>query len=77
MDHRFFDPTELCHVPVLSTTRVMRKKANGRYKARITAREFEQRDGEHFDSNDKKSSVVNDTTIRIIFTLIVVASFWK
>jgi hypothetical protein len=77
MDHRVFDPTELCHVPVLSTTRVMRKKANGRYKARITAREFEQRDGEHFDSNKKKSSVVNDTTIRIIFTLIVVASFWK
>jgi hypothetical protein len=42
MDHRVIEPTELWHIPagtrVLSTTWVMKKKANGRYKARITAR---------------------------------------
>jgi hypothetical protein len=37
---------------------------------------YEQMGGEHFDSSDKVSSVVNDITIRIIFTLIVMASFW-
>jgi hypothetical protein len=44
------------------------KKANGSYKARITARGFQLRDGEHFDSNDKASPVVSDITIRIILT---------
>jgi hypothetical protein len=44
MDHRVrvIEPTELCHIPagtrVLSTTWMVKKKANGRYKARITAR---------------------------------------
>jgi hypothetical protein len=61
---------------VLSTTWVMKKKASGRYKASITARGYEQRDGEHFNSSDKASPVVNDITMRIIVTLIVMANFW-
>jgi hypothetical protein len=60
----------------LSTTWVMKKKASGRFKARITARGFEQRDGDHFDSSDKASPVVNDITNRIILALIVMAGFW-
>jgi hypothetical protein len=55
---------------------VTKKKASGRYKARITARGFERRDGEHFDSSNKASPVVSDSTIRIILTLIVMAGFW-
>jgi hypothetical protein len=46
---------------VLLTTWVLKKKANGVYKGRITARGFAQRDREHFDSSDKASLVVNDT----------------
>jgi hypothetical protein len=79
-DHKVFEPVEKSKfapgAKILSTTLVMKKKANGRYKARITARGYEQRDGEHFDSSDKASPVVNDITIRIIFTLIVMAGFW-
>jgi hypothetical protein len=55
---------------------VLKKKANGRRKGRITARGFEQRDGEHFDSADKASPVVNDITIRIVLTLIVMGGRW-
>jgi hypothetical protein len=70
----------LCNIPagakILSTTWVTKKKASGRYKAHIPAREFEQREGEHFDSSDKESPVVNDSNIRIILTLIVMAGFW-
>jgi hypothetical protein len=79
-DHGVFEVVEKSKVPinakVLSTTWVMKKKASGRYKSRITARGYEQRDGEHFDSSAKASPVVNDITIRIIFTLIVMANFW-
>jgi hypothetical protein len=53
----------------------MKMKASRRYKAGITARGFEQRDGEHLDLSDKASLVVNDITIRIILTLIVLAGF--
>jgi hypothetical protein len=78
-DFRAFEVVEREKIPqgpkVLPTTWVMRKKASGRYKARITARGFEQREGEHYDSCDKSSPVVNDITIRIILVLIVVAGF--
>jgi hypothetical protein len=55
---------------------LLKKKASGRYKARIIARGFEQKDGEHFDSTDKTSPVVNDITISIVLTIIVMAGFW-
>jgi hypothetical protein len=42
----------------------------------ITARGFEQKDGEHFDSTDKSSPVVNDITIKIVLTIILMAGFW-
>jgi hypothetical protein len=52
------------------------KKASGRYKARVTARGFEQVDGEHCGSADKASPVVNDITIRLVSTIIVMAGTW-
>jgi hypothetical protein len=79
-DHGVFEPEEKSKIPagakVLSTTWVMKKTASGRFKARITAREFEQRDGDHVDSSDKASPVMNDIKIRIILALIVMAGFW-
>jgi hypothetical protein len=78
-DYNVFEVVKRDNMPkgskVLSTTWVMKRKASGRYKARITARGFEQRDGEHYDSSDKSSPVVNDITIRIILTIIVMAGF--
>jgi Reverse transcriptase (RNA-dependent DNA polymerase) len=43
---------------------------------RINARGFEQIDGLHYDSSNTDAPVTNDTTIRIIFTLAVLAD-WK
>jgi hypothetical protein len=79
--HEVFEPVKKDDIPagskVLSSTWVMKKKANGRYKARITARGYEQRDGKHFNSSDKASPVVNEITIRIVFTLIVMVGWWS
>ena len=54
---------------VLSNKWVMKRKANGVFKARLAARGFEQRDGEHYDEHDKSSPVVSDMTIRIVLVL--------
>jgi hypothetical protein len=79
-EHGVFQPIDRSLVPpgakILSTTWVLKKKASGRYKARVTARGFEQVDGEHFDSADKASPVVNDVTIRLVMTIIVMAGMW-
>jgi glutamine synthetase type III len=61
---------------VLTTTWVMKKKPNGSCRARINARGFEQWDGLHYDSSSTSSPVTNDTTIRVIFTLAMLAR-WK
>lgn len=58
---------------VLSTTWAMKKKASGVYRARMTARGFEQLDGEHYDENDKAAPVVCDITIRVMFVLMILA----
>jgi Reverse transcriptase (RNA-dependent DNA polymerase) len=79
-DHQIFTPVEVSYIPssakILSTTLGNDKEANGRFKARIIARGFEQVDGEHFDCADKASPVVNDITIRVILSLIVMAGLW-
>jgi Reverse transcriptase (RNA-dependent DNA polymerase) len=61
---------------VLTTTWAMKKKPNGNYRARINARGFKQLDGLHYNSSATSSPVTNDTTIRIIFTLAMLAG-WK
>jgi predicted RNA-binding protein with PUA-like domain len=38
------------------------KKAEGTYRARLTARGYEQTDGLHFDSSDTSAPVVNGIT---------------
>jgi Reverse transcriptase (RNA-dependent DNA polymerase) len=61
---------------VLTTTWAMKKKPNGSYRARINARGFKQLDGLHYDSSATSPPVTNDTTIRVIFTLAMLAG-WK
>jgi Reverse transcriptase (RNA-dependent DNA polymerase)/Zinc knuckle len=61
---------------ILTTTWAMKKKPNGTFRARINARGFEQIDGLHYNSSNTAAPVTNDTTIRIIFTLAVLAD-WK
>lgn len=60
---------------VIKSTWAMKKKANGKYKARITARGFEQIDGKHFQSHNVAAPVVNEITIRVIFVLMIMMQY--
>ncbi|MGL5935252.1 MAG: reverse transcriptase domain-containing protein, partial [Cetobacterium sp.] len=75
-----FKATPIADLPegatVLTETWAMKKKASGDHRARVTARGFEQIDGEHFDMNDKAAPVVTEATIRIVFTLILMAAWY-
>jgi hypothetical protein len=51
------------------------KKADGTCRARLTATGYEQIDGLQFDSSDTSAPVVNDTTIRIVFVLMIMAGW--
>jgi hypothetical protein len=77
--YQVFEPVDVNEVPqdakILTSTWVMRKKADGTYRARLTARGYEQIDGLHFDSTDTSAPVVNDTTIRIVFVLMIMAGW--
>jgi Reverse transcriptase (RNA-dependent DNA polymerase) len=51
----------------------MKKKANGVFRARVTARGYEQIDGEHFDSTEIAAPVVAEMTIHVLWILIMMA----
>ena len=57
-------------------TWAMKKKANGTLRARLDARGFEQVDGVHYNEDDKAAPVVNDITICIVMTLMVMARWY-
>ena len=52
------------------------KKASGVHRARVNARGFEQQEGIHFDKDSIASPVVNDMTIRIVLTIMLLASWF-
>ena len=60
---------------VLSSTWACKKKSNGTFRARLNARGFEQKDGEHFDSSSISAPVTNDATIRICLVLMLMAGW--
>ena len=62
-------------VKIMTSTWAMKKKANGTYRARINARGYEQVDGLHYDSHDISAPVTNDVTIRIVLTLMIMATW--
>ena len=53
----------------------MKKKASGRYRARLNARGFEQQEGVHYDPEQISSPVTNDATIRIVLVLMIMADW--
>lgn len=57
---------------ILTSTWAMKKKASGRYRARLNARGYEQVDGQHYDSTNISSPVTNDATIRIVMILTII-----
>ena len=60
---------------VLTSTWAMKKKANGNFRARINARGYEQKDGEHYDAHDKFAPVVNEITVNIVMVLSLMAGW--
>jgi Reverse transcriptase (RNA-dependent DNA polymerase) len=75
-----FKATSIAELPeeatILSKTWAMKRKASEDHRARVTFRGFEQIDGEHFDMNNKAAPVVTEATIRIVFTLILMAAWY-
>jgi hypothetical protein len=69
------DANEVQDAKILSSTWVMKERADGTCRARLTARGYEQIDGLHFDSSDTSVPEVNDTTIRIVFVLMIMAGW--
>ena len=60
---------------IITSTWAMKKKASGRYRARLNARGFEQQEGVHYDPEQISSPVTNDATIRIVLVLMIMA-YW-
>ena len=51
----------------IATTWAMKKKSNGTFRARMNARGFEQKYGEHYFEDDKAALVLCDIIIRMVF----------
>ena len=73
--HGVFQAVPMKEVPegakILTSTWAMKKKANGKKRARLNARGFEQIDGEHYNEDDKAAPVVTLSAILLLLTLIV------
>ena len=54
---------------------VLKKKSNGKKKARLNARGFKQIDGKHYDSSNISSPTVSEVSIRVILTLALMANW--
>jgi hypothetical protein len=61
---------------VMTTTWAMKKKASGKYRARVNARGYEQVEGLHYKADDIASPVANEMTVRIVLTLAVMAGWY-
>jgi hypothetical protein len=75
--HGVFKPIPKNELPpgtkVLTSTWAMKQKANGTKRARVNARGYEQKEGVHYHKDGVSSPVVNEASIFIILTLIVMA----
>jgi hypothetical protein len=80
IENKFWKPMKQKYLPadakLLSTTWAMKKKANGKYRARITARGFLQEDGVHYFSHSTAVPVANEVKIKIVLTFLVLTT-WK
>ena len=75
MHHQVFKPIPISQIPknakILTSTWSMKKKANGTFRARLNARGFEQKPGEHYSVNGTSSPTVHEATICILLILLV------
>ena len=77
--HNVWEPVSRSSLPEgtkpLTSTWAMKKKANGKHRARLNARGFQQVPGRHYDAKSISSPVTNDVTIRIVLTLLLMAGW--
>ena len=76
--NKIWIPTKLEDVPrgakvLTSTWAIKKKRSNGKLRTRLHCREYKQIDGMHYDSSDIYAPVTNDTTIRIVMVLALMA----
>ena len=79
VDHDVFEMEKLEEVPkgvkMLTTTWAMKMKSNGKRRARVNMRGYEQVDGDHYDSASISSPVTNDVSVRVLLVLMLMANF--
>jgi len=80
VEHGVFKPIDMNQVPkkskILTSTRSMKQKADGTKRARLNARGFEQIPGEHYSETGVSSPVVNEASIFMLLTLLVMARLY-
>ena len=64
------------HAKILKTTWAMKKKSNGKYRARLNACGYAQIDGVHYDEDTKAAPVVTDTTVIMMLIVILVMNMY-
>ena len=60
---------------LMDSTWTMKKKSNGKLRVRLNVRGFKQIDGEHYDSLSIASPVMNNASVRILMTLMIMANW--
>jgi hypothetical protein len=60
---------------IITSTWAMKKKASGTYRARLNARGFKQREGQHYDGTSISAPVSNEMVIRIVLVLMIMAGW--
>ena len=59
----------------IDSTWACKKKSNGTHRARVNSRRFKQILGQHYDSSSIHAPVTNETSIRVILVLMLIANW--
>ena len=63
------------YAKILTSTWSMKKTENGKFRARLTARGFEQVEGGHYSENEISSPVVNSIVVQICLILCIMEAW--
>ena len=79
VENKVWKPVKKSSVPagakILTSTRACKLKSNGAKRSRINGQGYKQIDGVHHDTSSIHAPVTNDVSVRIMFTLALMASW--
>ena len=79
VDKKVWTPVKIADLSkdakIMTSTWAMKKKSNGTLRARINARGYEQIDGEHYDGTSIHAPVTNESSVRIVMILGIMAGW--